>query len=68
MAQLQPAFPDPQMIGKFRTFGLLGPTYRVLEPVKQIAGGDWLLRIQVVETGEETEYPYTQALNDPEAD
>lgn len=67
MTQLQSGFPAPQMIGKFRTFGLFGPAYRVLEPVKQTASGDWLLRIQIVETGEETEYPYTQALNDPEA-
>ena len=67
MAQLQPSFPSPHMIGKFRTFGLFGPAYRVLEPVKQIGNGEWVLRIQVMETGEETEYPYTQALNDPEA-
>ncbi len=67
MAQTQSAFPAPQMIGQFRTFGLFGPAYCVLAADKQTASGDWLLRIQVVETGEKTDYPYTQALNDPEA-
>lgn len=64
---MQPAFPEPQLIGQFRTFGLFGPAYRILEPIKQAENGDWLLRIQVLETGEETEYPYSQASSDPEA-
>jgi Family of unknown function (DUF5397) len=64
---MQPGFPAPQLIGQFRTFGLFGPAYRVLAPVKQAESGDWMLRIQIVETGEETEYPYSQAVNDPEA-
>jgi Family of unknown function (DUF5397) len=60
-------FPAPQLIGQFRTFGPFGPAYRVLELIKQAEGGDWVLRIEVLETGEKTEYPYSQALNDPEA-
>jgi hypothetical protein len=67
MGQLALDFPAPQMIGQFRTFGFFGPTYQVLEPIKKNNQGDWMLRIQVVETGEETEYPYTQAKDDPEA-
>jgi hypothetical protein len=71
--QLQPGdppqadFPDPAFIGQFRTFGPLGPAYRVLAPVKRAEGGDWLLRVQVLNTGEETEYAYSHALSDPEA-
>ena len=65
---MESVFPAPQLIGRFRTFGPFGPAYRVLEPVKKVDGADWLLRIEVVETGEKTEYPYAQAVNDPEAD
>jgi hypothetical protein len=64
---MQPGFPAPQLIGQFRTFGPLGPAYRVLAPVKQAENGDWLLRIVVLETGEETEYSYAHAVNDPKA-
>lgn len=60
------SFPAPQLIGQFRTFGAFGPAYRVLEPVKPTEGGDWMLRIEVLETGEKTEYPYSRAINDPE--
>jgi hypothetical protein len=67
MEQLQPSFPDPALIGQFRTFGPFGPAYRVLEPVTRNDRGEWLIRIHVVETGEETDYPYAQAVNDPEA-
>ena len=63
---MQPTFPSPQMIGHFRTFGPLGPAYRVLEPIRKTESEDWLLRIEVVETGEKAEYPYAQAMNDPE--
>ncbi len=60
-------FPDQQLLGQFRTFGDLGPAYKVLAPVRQIDDGDWLLRIQVIETGEELDYRYTHALGDPKA-
>lgn len=63
---MEPSFPEPQLIGQFRTFGTLGPAYRILEPLKQLEGGEWLLSIEVCDTGEKTEYPYTQALKDPE--
>ena len=33
-------FPEPQMIGQFRTFGDLGPTYRILEPIRPIEGAN----------------------------
>jgi hypothetical protein len=67
MAHMHPNFPDPMLIGQFRTFGPFGPAYQVLDSVKQDAKGEWLLRVQILETGEETEYPYAQAANDPEA-
>ena len=35
MAHTQPSFPDPALIGQFRKFGMYGPAYRILEPLKQ---------------------------------
>jgi len=66
MPQPQPSFPSPKMIGQFRTFGDFGPAYRVIKPILDASTGEWLLKIQVLETGEETEYPYKQAIKDPE--
>lgn len=66
MTQSQSSFPSPQMIGQFRTFGQFGPAYRVIKPILHTSTGEWFLKIQVMETGEETEYPYNQAVNDPE--
>ena len=60
-------FPAPALLGAFRTFGDLGPAYQVVEPVRQLADGDWLMRVRLLETGEETEYRYTHVLADPKA-
>ena len=68
MAYTQPIFPHPEVIGQFRTFGLFGPAYRILDTARQDDKGQWMLRVQVVDTDEEAEYPYDQAANDPEAD
>jgi hypothetical protein len=66
MTQMMKMVPDPKIIGQFRTFGPVGPTYKILAFVQPINSSDWLLRIQILETGEETEYRYTRILNDPE--
>lgn len=67
MQNLDTNFIAPQIIGQHRTFGSLGVTYKILEPVKPVGNNDWLIRIQVLESGEITEYPYIQLINDPEA-
>ena len=51
------------LTGTFRTFGAEGPVYHVLRQI----GGD-KLRVCVVESGEELDYPVKQALVDPEAE
>lgn len=61
------SFPDPQVIGQFKRFGPFGPAYEIIEPVKHLQDGDWLVRIKVLETGEETDYRYSHLKNDPEA-
>ena len=53
--------------GKIKTFGVFGPKYEVGEPVRQLDDGDWLVRITLVETGEQSEYRYSKLQNDPEA-
>jgi hypothetical protein len=53
--------------GTIKTFGPLGPKYEVGTPVRQLPDGDWMIQIVLVETGEETEYRYSQLRADPEA-
>ena len=66
---MQPSthFPSPDIKGQLKTFGPLGPVYKVLSPSKLLEDGDWLLQIELVETGEATEYRYNHFLNDPAA-
>lgn len=47
----------------YRSFGFAGPVYRVLARVDERT-----VRVCVVETGEELNYPVVQALDDPEAE
>jgi Family of unknown function (DUF5397) len=61
------AFPAPELIGAFKTFGPVGPAYRVVQPIRQLDNGDWLLKILVLESNEEAEYLYTHVLDDPKA-
>lgn len=51
------------LVGTYRTFGDAGPVYEVLSRVNEAT-----VRIVVVETGEELNYPISEALSDPEAD
>lgn len=53
-------------IGKIKTLGPFGPKYEVLEPLRAM-NGDWLVKIRLIETGEETEYRLSHIDQDPEA-
>jgi len=53
--------------GLIKSFGRIGPKYEVGRRLRQNASGDWMISIVPVETGEQTEYLYSQMLNDPEA-
>ncbi len=56
--------PDAEsMVGSFRTFGEYGPAYQVLSTVN-----GQKLRVIVLQTGEELDYPLEQALLDPVTD
>ncbi|MCB8873599.1 DUF5397 family protein [Acidisoma silvae] len=54
-----------QLIGTWRRFGSAGPVYEILRSVRQLPDGDRLMRIQVVETGEELDYKLHDILKDP---
>ncbi|MFT5588337.1 MAG: hypothetical protein ACI9ZF_000502 [Bradyrhizobium sp.] len=60
-------FPSPTLPGVFKTFGVFGPAYQVIDAVRQPADGDRLMRVRLLETSEEVEYRYTPVLNDPKA-
>ncbi len=59
--------PSPIPVGKIKTLGVLGPKYQVGEPIRTMEDGDILVRIKLVESGEETEYRYSRLQNDPDA-
>ncbi len=51
------------LVGTYRTFGEVGPAYHVLRMVDEQT-----VRVGVVESGEELDYPVHQAQDDPEAE
>jgi len=53
------------MVGTYRRFGEFGPVYKVLGVDREFADGDAMLRVLVVESGEEAEYRLSHALEDP---
>jgi hypothetical protein len=50
-----------------KSFGVLGPKYEVGRPLHQLADGDWMVEILLIETGEKTEYRLSRLNADPEA-
>ena len=61
------SFPAPDLLGGFKTFGVFGPAYQVIKPIRELGDGDWIVLVRVIETGEETEYRYSHLINDPKA-
>ncbi len=65
-AQPSTSAPSPDnVIGTWRRFGLVGPVYEVIGQDHKLENGDWLMRIRVLESGEETAYKLTDILGDP---
>lgn len=58
-------FPSPELLGQFRQFGEVGPTYKILSLIQPLKNQDWILKIEVVESGEKLEYKYSKIINDP---
>lgn len=61
MAQLQ----SRSLVGTWRRFGPVGPTYEVIALVGPTPDGtDQILRIRLAETGEEVDYTLSRAVED----
>jgi hypothetical protein len=57
---------DPAiLVGTWRRFGLAGPVYEIVGAGEPLPGGDHLMRVRVVETGEEIDYRLAEILDDP---
>jgi hypothetical protein len=61
----QPITEPEQLVGTWRRFGLVGPVYEILGAGEKLADGDRLMRVRVLESGEEVDYRLTEMLDDP---
>jgi hypothetical protein len=58
--------PQPaNLIGTWRRFGAVGPVYEIIGTGDQLPNGDRRMRVRVVESGEELDYPLAEILADP---
>jgi len=55
----------PSTVGTWRRFGRFGPAYQVIGEGDALPNGDRLMRIRVVETGEEVDYRLARILDHP---
>ncbi len=57
---------EPQiLVGTWRRFGRTGPVYEILAQSGSSADGDRMMRVRVIESGEELDYPLDEVLDDP---
>ncbi len=54
-----------ELVGTWRRFGVAGPVYEVLRLGATLPDGDRLMRVRVVESGEEIDYRLGEILDDP---
>ena len=54
-----------QLIGTWRRFGVMGPVYEIVGTGKPLTDGDRVMKIRVLESGEETDYRLSELLEDP---
>ncbi len=65
--QQNSVLPSPDaLIGTWRRFGPVGPVYEIIAAGKELPSGDRLMRIRVVESGEEVDYRFSEVLDDPQ--
>ena len=51
--------------GTWRRFGAVGPVYEILEAGRILPDGDRMMRVRLIESGEEVAYRLTEILDDP---
>jgi hypothetical protein len=54
-----------QLVGTWRRFGLAGPVYEIIRTGQPLPNGDRLMRVRVIESGEEVDYKLTEIFDDP---
>jgi hypothetical protein len=54
-----------KLVGTWRRFGAVGPVYEIIQAGRQLPNGDRMMRIRVIESGEEAEYRLLEILDDP---
>lgn len=58
--------PEPQkLVGTWRRFGPVGPVYEIIGLGKELPDHDRMMRVRVIESGEEVDYRFTDILDDP---
>jgi hypothetical protein len=58
---------EPQsLIGTWRRFGAYGPVYEILSEGQPLPEGEPVMRVRVIESGEELKYRLTKILDDPQ--
>jgi hypothetical protein len=56
---------EPQtLVGTWRRFGPVGPVYEIISTGRE-TNSDQIMRVRLVETGEEADYPLTSIIDDP---
>jgi hypothetical protein len=61
-----PTIPLPQsLVGTWRRFGVVGPVYEIIAAGVELPDGGRLMRVRVLESGEEVDYRVSDILDDP---
>ena len=53
------------LLGTWRRFGVNGPVHEIVDLGQKLEGGDRVMRVKVVETGEELDHGCTDIVDDP---
>ena len=56
------------LVGSVRRFGIVGPPYEIVGPAAPSLSGEPMMRIHLLESGEDADYPISDILNDPTDD
>jgi len=62
---IKPELNSSALVGTWRRFGLVGPVYEVIGVGDKLSNGDLLMRIRVLESGEELDYRLSDIIDDP---
>ena len=60
-----PTQPPPLPLKRVKTFGTTGEQYKIVRYTRQLANGDWMVEVSLLESGELAEYPWTDISDDP---